>query len=198
MAHHSVTRRNKVVMNTFSIELKSGKKLFIPAEYYPRYADIMVTKENLFSLTPITRLEAFLKAIGQHIFSPVYSILSIINLSLCAPILVRNYQDNQETTYYFCLCLGFIVSYIFTKFYFRLTQKDPMSIDSVAKKLGYKASSSPLKPYDERMLKEIIVLNNIQIRRQSLFFDDLYGILFDVPTPRRLQDAHCHYLKVIK
>ncbi len=85
-----MTRRNKVTMNTFSIELKSGKKLFIPAEYYPRYTDIIVTKENLFSLTPITRLEAFLKAIGQHIFSPVYSVLSIINLSFCAPILVKN------------------------------------------------------------------------------------------------------------
>lgn len=48
-------------MNTFNIQLKSGKYLSIPAEYYPRYEHIMTTKENQLSITPINRFEAFLK-----------------------------------------------------------------------------------------------------------------------------------------
>lgn len=40
-------------MHTFNIELKNGKPLAISAEYYPKYADIVATKENLFCLTPI-------------------------------------------------------------------------------------------------------------------------------------------------
>ncbi|CZG72955.1 TPA: hypothetical protein JBE10_15915 [Legionella pneumophila subsp. pneumophila] len=77
-------------------------------------------------------------------------------------------------------------------------KKDPMSIDGVAERLGYKSSSSLLKPYDERMLKAIIILNNMKIRRTSLFFDDLYGILFDEATPRRFSGIYHTALRVIK
>ncbi|MCW8399401.1 hypothetical protein OQJ26_11420 [Legionella sp. PATHC038] len=185
-------------MYTVNIELKNGKQLAIPAEYCPRYADIVATKENLFCLTPITRFEAFLKEISHYIFNPFFAVLSVINLSLCAPLLVRGYPGNQKVAYYFFLSIGFIISYYLTKFYIRLMKKDPMSIDGVAERLGYKSSSSLLKPYDERMLKAIIILNNMKIRRTSLFFDDLYGILFDEATPRRSSGIYHTALRVIK
>ena len=65
--------------------------------------------------------------------------------------------------------------------------------------MGYNSSSSLLKPFDERMLKAIINLNNIKVHRASLFFDDLYGILFDEATSRRLYDIfHAPNLRRIK
>ncbi|WP_131777821.1 hypothetical protein [Legionella fairfieldensis] len=57
-----------------------------------------------------------------------------------------------------------------------------MSRDDVAVQMGYHSSSSMLKPYDERMLKAIM----LKVCRTNLFFDDIYGILLDVATPRRL------------
>jgi len=174
-------------MHTFNLELKNGRLLVIPAEYYPRYAEIVATKENLFCLTPISRFEAFLKAVGHCIFNPVFAVLLIINLSLCAPLLIRD-ERNQEAIYYFYLFIGFIISYYSTKCYLGLMRKEPMSIDGVAEKLGYKSSSSSLKPYDESMFKAIITINQIKISRKDYFFDDLYGIIFDVATPRRLAD----------
>lgn len=55
----------------------------------------------------------------------------------------------------------------------------------VAEKFGYNSSSSPLKPYDERMFKAIITINRIKIPRKDYFFDDLYGIIFG-PSNLRL------------
>lgn len=60
--------------------------------------------------------------------------------------------------------------------------------EGLAEKLGYKSSSSPLKPYDERMFKAIITINQIKIPRKDYFFDDLYAIIFDIATSRRLDD----------
>ncbi|CEG59294.1 hypothetical protein [Legionella fallonii] len=174
-------------MHTFNLELKNGKRLVIPAEYYPRYADIVATKENSFCLTPISRFEAFLKTVGHCIFNPIFAVLSIINLSLCAPLLIRD-VGKQEAIYYSYLFIGFIISYYSTKCYLGLMRKDPMSIEGVAEKLGYKSSSSPLKPYDERMFKAIITINRLKIPRKDYFFDDLYGIIFDAATSRRLAD----------
>ncbi|KTD71846.1 hypothetical protein Lste_0131 [Legionella steelei] len=73
-----------------------------------------------------------------------------------------------------------------------------MSIEGVAERLGYKSSSCLLKPYDERMRKAIIILNNLKIRRTNPFFDDLYGIFFDGATPRRLSGIYHAALRVIK
>ena len=112
-------------MHTFNVQLKNGKQLAIPAEYYPRYADIVATKENLFCLTPINRLEAFYKTITCYIFNPIFAVLSVINLSLCAPLLVADYLGNQKS-YYFYLSMGFIISYFLTKFYVRLIKKESL------------------------------------------------------------------------
>ncbi|MFT4058970.1 MAG: hypothetical protein QM652_05415 [Legionella sp.] len=186
-------------MNTFNVQLKNGNYLNIPAEYYPRFASIVAAKENLLCLTPISRVEAFLKTIGRTLFNPTFAVLSIINLSLCTPLLITNSPDNPKTTYYFYLSLGFIISYYLTKIHIRLTNKHPLSLDGLAQQLGYKSFASSLKPYDERMIKAIIAINKIKIRRTTLFFDDLYGILFDEVTSRRLYDIfRPTHLRVIK
>lgn len=175
-------------MNTFNVQLKNGGYLSIPAEYYPRYANIVATKENLFCLTPINRFEAFIKIIFRSIFSPIFAALSVINLSLCAPLLITNNSVNPKTAYYLYLSLGFIIAYYITKIYTRFTEKQPLSTDSLARQLGYDSFESVLKPYDTRMLQAIIDFNDIKRRRTILYFDDLYGILFDEATPRRLYD----------
>lgn len=186
-------------MNTFNVELKSGKQLCIPAEYYPRYSHIVATKENLFCLTPINRLEAFFKTIARCVFNPTFAVLSIINLGLCAPILIADYSGNQNEVYYFSLSMGFIISYCITRFYVGFIKKCPLSLDGMAHQLGYSSFSSQLKPYDERMLKEIISLNKLKAPRASLFFDDLYGILFDIGTLRRINDIYRpSHLRIIK
>lgn len=186
-------------MNTFNVQLKSGEYLSIPAEYYPRYAHIVATKENLFMLTSIGRLEYFIKRVCRIIFSPTFAIMSVINLSLCAPFLITNNSGNPKTAYYLYLSLGFVISYYITKMYDIFTKKQPSSIDSLARHLGYDSMSSLLKPYDYRMIRAIIELNRIKIRRTNLFFDDLYGIIFDEAIPRRIFDLFLTpYLRVIK
>lgn len=189
----------RIFMNTFNILQKNGKLFAIPMEYYPRCADIIVAKENFFCLTPMNRFEAIIQSMGYHIFNPVFAVLSVINLSLCAPILIHS-EARQEIIFYSYLFIGFVTSYIFTKLYYKLINKDPFSVDGLAYRLGYKSSRSQLKPYDERMLKTIIRLNNIKIRRDDLYFEDLYGIIFDVATPRRIADIYyaSPHLKVIK
>ena len=124
-------------MNTFNVELKNGKQLIIPAEYYPRYAQIVATKENLFCLTPISRLEEFFKTSARCIFNPTFAVLSIVNLGLCAPILVADLSRNQSEVYYFYLSIGFIISYFITRFYVGFIRKDPLSLDAMAQQLGY-------------------------------------------------------------
>lgn len=194
-----LTGRNKNKMNTYNVQLKNGEYLSIPAEYYPRYADIVATKENLFCLTPINRFEAFLKTVCSSIFSSTFAVLSVINLSLCTPLLITNNSGNPKTAYYLYLFLGFIISYCITKIYSRFTNKQPLSIDSLAQDLGYNSSSCSLKPYDKRMLKTIIDFNDIKIRRSELYFDDLYGIIFDEATPRRIWNIfHTPHLRAIK
>jgi hypothetical protein len=186
-------------MNTFNVELKNGKQLSIPAEYYPRYAHIVAIKENLFCLTPINRLEAFFKTIACCIFNPTFAVLSIVNLGLCAPILVADHSENQNEVYYFFLSMGFIISYCITRFYVGFIKKDSLSLDGMAQQLGYSSFTHQLKPYDERMLKEIIHLNKLKGYRASLFFDDLYGILFDTGTLRRINDIYRpSHLRIIK
>jgi hypothetical protein len=186
-------------MDSFNIPRKNGKLLAIPLEYYPRCADIIATKENLFCFTPISRLETLIQAMGYYIFNPVFAVLSVINLSLCIPILIHD-GVNQEVIFYSYLFIGFITSYICTKLYYKLKNKDALSIDGVAERLGYKSPYSQLKPYDERMLKTIINLNDIKIRRDDLYFEDLYGIIFDVATQRRIADIYyaSSRLRIIK
>lgn len=182
-------------MHTFNVPLKNGKQLTIPAEYYPRYAEIVATKENSFVLTRISRFEALIKSIHCCILNPVFSVLLIINLNILVPLFAVNQKFSSSL-------IGVIISYYLTKLYVALTKNSPISRDSVAEELGYKSSSSLLKPYDERMLKAIIIANGIKIRRHdlwtSLFFDDLYGIIFDVPTSRGVHDLYYRPMKLIK
>lgn len=187
-------------MNTFNVELKNGEKLCIPAEYYPRYAHIVAIKENLFCLTPISRLEAFFKTRARCIFNPTFAVLSIVNLGLCAPVLVAEHSINPSEVYYFFLSIGFIISYFITRFYVGFVKKDPLSLDGMAQQLGYCSFTHQLKPYDERMIKEIIHLNKLKkYNRAGLFFDDLYGILFDTGTLRRINNLLSpSHLRIIK
>lgn len=143
-------------MSTFNVQLKGGRNLIIPAEYYPRYASIVATKENLLCLTPINRVEAALKIVFRNIFNPVFAALSVINLSFCAPLLISNGSINPETIYYRYLFIGLIMSYFITKIYTRFTKIQPLSIDILAQKLGYNSFESALKPYDNRMFQAII------------------------------------------
>ncbi|HAT1722200.1 TPA: hypothetical protein I8Y83_002751 [Legionella pneumophila] len=131
--------------------------MVIPAEYYPRYTDIVATKENLFCLTPISRFEAFLKAVEHCIFNPVFAVLSIINLSLCAPLLIRD-VGNKEAIYYFYLFIGFIISYYSTKCYLGLMRKDPMSIEVWQKNLVIIHHPAPLSLMMSACLKLLSLL----------------------------------------
>ena len=184
----------------FNVQLKNGKALIIPAEYYPRCALIIATKENLFTLKPISRLEALLKRFTRTIFNHVFAVLSVINVSICTPLLITSSSGNPKSDYYFYLFLGFITSFYITKIYTNYINTQSFSIDSVARQLGYESSCGTLKPYDERMLKSIIDVNNIKISRTTLFFDDLYGILFDADPTRRIADIFFRrpHLKIIK
>ncbi len=184
----------------FNVQLKNGDVLIIPVEYYPRCALIIATKENLFTLKPISRLEALLKRFTRNIFNHVFAVLSVINVSICTPLLITSSAGNPKSDYYFYLFLGFITSFYITKIYTNYINTQSFSIDSVARQLGYESSCSTLKPYDERMLKSIIDVNNLKISRATLFFDDLYGIIFDVATTRRIADIFFRrpHLKIIK
>lgn len=184
----------------FNVQLKNGEVLIIPAEYYPRCALIIATKENLFTLKPISRLEALFKSFTRNIFNHVFAVLSVINVSICTPLLITSSSGNPKSDYYFYLFLGFITSFYITKIYTNCINTQSFSIDSVARQLGYESSCSMLKPYDERMLKSIIDVNSLKISRATLFFDDLYGIIFDVATTRRIADIFFRrsHLKIIK
>ncbi|USQ15528.1 hypothetical protein J2N86_16005 (plasmid) [Legionella lytica] len=86
----------------------------------------------------------------------------MINLSLCTPLLVTNNSLNPKTTYYFYLFLGFIISYYLTKAFTLFTSIRPFTTDRLAHNLGYSSFESALKPYDSRMLQEIIHVNDLK------------------------------------
>jgi len=158
----------------------SDTSLIVPNEYYPRYIEIVSTKENLFMMTPCGWWESKLSSVSQIILNRVFVVVSLFLIALILPIL------QQSTSSYYVFLSGiFIVAFMCSKAHLYFSMPTAFSAKWIAQKFGYKSEYAPLKPFDERMIRKMANLNDYALPKGGLIFDDMYSFLFDKLNPRR-------------
>ena len=152
-----------------------GRIKVVPNEYYPRYSEIIMIKENL--LTPVDwrkpDVNYFIIQIKKRVFSLEFIVPLFLLYILIMPVTVYN-----MSMYYLLVLVSVLFSYFFAIYH--QFKSCPKYLDSkVASKLDYRNSDDPLKPFDHKMTVEIAKANNINLPKH-LVFDDMYRLIFGI------------------
>ena len=156
----------------------------VPQEYHPRVMEFIVTREHTFVMTPIHPIKSRLK----HLFTNAFLFFGLISVALSLPLLI----SKGTLVYSFSLMLGFVLSYFISKIHSAWTSPAPM--DRLAKNLGYKSQFSPLFEFDERLARALATENNFWIKKETLYFCDLFAIIFR-PNERTKKPKHIMLIK---